>query len=70
MEEQTAMEVFHFFQKWKENNGYDKVEMNTNRLGRELGKIQGIEKKRTNTHIKYIFDYEKINQCITEKYKL
>ena len=59
MEEQTAMEVFNFFNKWKENNGYDKVEMNTTKLGRELSKIEGIERKRTNTHIKYIFDYEK-----------
>ena len=70
MEEQTAMEVFHFFQKWKEKNGYDKVEINTNKLERELSKIEGIERKKTKTHNKYIFDYEKINQCITEKYKL
>jgi len=70
IKEQTAMEVFHFFNKWKENNGYDKVEMNTTKLGRELMKIEGIERRKTKTHNRYIFDYEKIKIYIKDKYKL
>lgn len=61
--------LYNIYVDWLDTNGFRKMEYNTTKFGREIGKYKGINKKRTNKGVVYEIDYDVLKDfMILKKY--
>ncbi len=59
--------LYTLYVAWLSENGFRKMEYNTTKFGRELGKYDGISKKRNKSGMVYVIDYEVLKTFMIRK---
>ena len=59
--------LYTLYVAWLSENGFRKMEYNTTKFGRELGKYGGITKKRNKSGMVYVIDYEALKTFMIRK---
>ena len=61
-----SSELFNDYKDWLSENGFKSMEYNSTKFGREINKYN-VFKKRKNTGIYYVFDYNEIKEILIRK---
>ncbi len=67
LQEMQSKELYTEYKQWLDSNGFKKMEYNTTKFGREIGKYDGICKKRKTSGIHYAINYEDLKTFLIKK---